>query len=113
MILRLQFYEGFIDLQIITQKVRSERKLLTLFVTTCRKSGAYEFRDEQIEDVAKHFIRKYTNARIAGEIKGREQSLAEAKGYRGKGGASLRDKLYCVSADKQPAGKKQKPKQQH
>lgn len=66
------------------------------FVRACRKSGAYDFTEKQVDDIARPFIRKYTNARIGGDIKGRGHSMAEAKGQRGKGGAGLRDQLYVV-----------------
>ena len=81
--------------------------MLSTFVHTCRKSGAYDFTDQQVEDLAKHFIRKYTNARIGGDIKGRGHRMAELKGQRGKGGAGLRDELYVMggSRNKQTAKK--------
>lgn len=55
---------------------------------------------QNIQTVVETFIRKYTNARIGGFVKGGAERHAEKKGQRFKGGGTLREKLTHVAGTK-------------
>ena len=82
--------------------MRSNNKLVQEFILTCKRCGAFDAPAKNLENLAKLFIRKYTNARIGGDIRNRGHRMAEDKGQRGKGGAGLRDELYFINKNSNP-----------